>query len=160
MITCKEVDGVAEALCDLTRQMPGIDRIREATALLERAEYTRLFIMQWRAAAVADLHYLEGMSLRGIAPLVGNAFQGVSQWLQVYGPTNYLLVRKEGRRPAELKVIDVAGEETKKKIKTYRDAGFRVAPTTLNLLDGATIRAGVDPEALWQTLGETEPADA
>lgn len=161
MITCEDLDGVVEKLCDLTREMPDLDRVREATQLLDMVDrLPRTFLMQWRAAAAADLHWLQGRTMREIGSQVGRAFQGVSQWLTLHGPTHYLLVRKIGNKPAKLKVIIVDGEHTKAKIRQYRDAGFRVAPTTFNLLDGDTVRDGVDPEQLWQRLAPAEAAAA
>lgn len=159
MITCQELDSLVTELCDLTREMSGLERIREATQLQQRAEdVPRQFLMQWRAAAVADLHYLEGMSLRGIAAQLGNSFQGVSQWLSSYGPTHYLLVRKIGSAAAELKVVQIEGQQTRDKLRAYTAAGFRVAPTTLNLLDGDTPRPHVRAEKLWNDLSDAARA--
>lgn len=158
MITCEQLDGVTEQLCDLTREMPDLDRIREATELLEMVErLPRKFVMQWRAAAAADLHYLRGVSMRDIARQLGNAFQGVSQWLQTHGPTHYLLVRKDPGRPAELKLLTVDGEHTKVKLRQHRDAGYLVAPATLNLVDGSRVDPNLDPERLWIQLSPAEP---
>lgn len=164
MNTCQELDGLLERLCDLTRQMPSIDRIREATDLLVDAEkMPRNFVMEYRAAAAADLHYLDGMPIRQIANQVGmRVFQAISQWLRAHGPSHYLMLRKTGNRPVELKLLEVAVGQattvTQAKVRHYRSGGYRIAPATLNLLDGADIRPGLDPEKLWADLGPTEPA--
>lgn len=162
MITCEDLDGVVEKLCDLTREMSDLERVREATELLDLVDrLPRTFLMQWRAAAAADLRFLHGWTIRDIGPQAGRAFQGVSQWMATHGPSHYLMVRKPAGKPAELKVIKVEGEQTKAKIRHFREAGYRIAPTTFNLLDGENIRPGTDPEHLWRRLTPAEePAAA
>lgn len=162
MITCQALDGFVEQLCDITRQMPGIDRAKEATALLELIETVpQRFLMQWRAAAVADMHYLEGSSLRSIAEELGLSFQAVSLWLRDHGPTHYITVSLEPDGPgsrderAVLRLIPVDGERTKAAVRQQRDAGRKVVPAVLNLVDPQTpdgIAAGIDAEALWNEL--------
>jgi hypothetical protein len=152
VISCEELGTFVDELCDLTREMPDMNRLHEAKGLAEKAKLAHQFIMQWRAAAVADLHYLEGRPVREISREIGNAYQGVSQWLVSYGPTHYLMVRKVADRPAELKLMAVDGESTKRKARDYRQAGYRIAPSTLNLLEGDQLRVGIDPEQLWNRL--------
>lgn len=154
MLSCEELASFTDQLCDLTRAMDGVDRVREATELLDLIEqYPQKFIMQWRAAAVADLHYLQGMSLREIGAAAGRAFQGASQWLQRYGPTHYLcLIEEEGNVRAMAFAVD--GEQTKVKVRQYRAAGRIVVPAVENAYDPSTggARPGVDLRELWERL--------
>jgi len=163
MITCQSLDGFTDKLCDITREMTGMERAKEATALLHLIETVpQRFLMQWRAAAVADLHYLEGKSLRSIADELGLSFQAVSFWLRDHGPTHYLTVALEPQDPdgpddyPVLRLITVDGENTKTKVRQYRAAGRKIVPAVMNLYDPDTpdgIAVGVDAEALWNELG-------
>lgn len=160
MITCQSLDGFTDKLCDITREMPGMQRAKEATDLLTLIETVpQRFLMQWRAAAVADLHYLEGKSLRSIADELGLSFQAVSFWLRDHGPTHYLTVLMERQGDTEyavLRLITVDGENTKTKVKKYRAAGRKIVPAVLNLVDpdapGGVVVGGVDADALWEQL--------
>lgn len=161
MITCRELDQLFDQLCDLTREMPGIDRLREAGELFDAAPaMVRRFLLQWRAAAAADLYYLEGLSTRSMSEQVGTSFQAITQWLQNHGPTHYLMVRKINDQPATLKTVAVQGRPTKRKLRQYREAGFRIAPATMNLLDGAEPHHKVVPERLWHQLKPESDASA
>jgi hypothetical protein len=164
MLTCENLDGFVEQLCDLTRMMNGADRIREAGELLKLVESVpQRFIMQWRAAETADLHYLLGRSLRSIAAAEGVSFQAVSQWLQNHGPHFYLVIHP-GPPGDELAYtaqrIAVEGDkQTQTKIKRYQAAGRRVVPATLNAIDldrPDELAEGVDLAQLWQRTGAWE----
>lgn len=155
MLSCRDLDGFVDALCDVTRDMNGIDRAREAAVLLERIEQVpQRFLMQWRAAAVADLHYLDGLSIRKIAERVGKAFQGVAAWLRDYGPTQYVsLINEDGQVRAVLFAVD--GEQTKVKVRQFRAAGRIVVPATENLIDGnGEVRGDADLDELWNRLSQ------
>lgn len=160
MITCQSLDGFTDRLCDITREMSGMERAKEATELLHLIETVpQRFLMQWRAAAVADLHYLEGKSLRSIADELGLSFQAVSFWLRDHGPTHYLTVLMEPEGDMEypvLRLITVDGEQTKVKVRQYRAAGRKIVPAVMNLYDAEApggIAEGIDAEALWNELG-------
>jgi hypothetical protein len=162
MITCQSLDGFTDKLCDITREMTGMERAKEATALLHLIETVpQRFLMQWRAAAVADLHYLEGKSLRSIADELGLSFQAVSFWLRDHGPTHYLTISLEAEAGGDveypvLRLITVDGENTKVKVRQYRAAGRKIVPAVMNLVDQDApggIAAGIDAEALWNELG-------
>lgn len=161
MITCEELDGLFERLCDLTRQIPDTVRIREATALLTEAESTpRRFVMQWRAAACADLFYLRNWSMRDIGTELGIAFQGVSQWLASHGPASYLAVYREGSGDPQLKVLTVNHEDargTRATIRHYQNAGYRIAPATWNLWPQPM---SLDQDRITQLWDELAPANA
>lgn len=157
MLSCRDLDGFVDALCDLTREMDGIDRAREAAVLLKKVEEVpQRFLMQWRAAAVADLHYLQGMSLRSIAEQLDCAFQGVSAWLRDYGPTHYVSLIDESSsvRPV---LFEVDGEQTKVKVRQFRAAGQVIVPAVENLIDPDTgeMRAGVQLRQLWDRLQQS-----
>jgi hypothetical protein len=154
MISCEDLGHFTDLLCDVTRRMDNLERVRETTDLLAQLEeYPQRFLMQWRAAAVADLHYLQGRSLRDIAAEAGRSFQGTSQWLQRHGPTHYLTLIADGDDiRAEPFTID--GQHTKKKIKQYRAAGRIVVPAVENAYDPGTggAREGIDLRELWDRL--------
>lgn len=157
MLTCEDLDRFIDQLCDLTRTMDGMQRVQEATDLLAKAEVIpKQFIMQWRAAAAADLHYLEGHSLRSIAAAADRTFQGTSQWLQLYGPTHYVSLIQQGGDPVRAVLFTVDGEHTKKKIRQFRTAGRRIVPAVENVADPDSptgVRDGTDLDALWEKLG-------
>ncbi len=156
MLRCEDLDSFTDRLCDLTREMSGMDRVREATELLDLVEeYPQRFIMQWRAAAAADLRYLDGKSLREIAEAAGRSKQGADQWLQHYGPTHYLtLINEDGEIRAVAFAID--GQQTKVKVRQYRAAGRIVVPAVKNAYDPETegVRPGVDLQQLWASLSQ------
>lgn len=157
MLSCEDIGGFADRLCDLTVDMDDLQRIQEATTLLDEVEsIAQRFLMQWRAASLADLHYLRGKSLREIAAAAGRSFQGASQWLARYGPTHYIVLAKNNG-VIEVQVIQVEGQHTKTKVKQYRAAGRIVVPAVKNVYDPntGTVRAGTDLGELWQSL--TEP---
>lgn len=159
MLTCEELDEFVEKLCDLTRMMDGMDRVREATELLGQIESVpQKFLMQWRAATVADLHYLQGESLRDIARRLGGpSFQSVSYWLRDHGPTQFLVLTRDDDGVVRPSLIDIDGELTKPKIKQLRSAGRRVVPSVLNALDPQQpdqLRKGTDLEKLWHELDD------
>jgi len=155
MLSCEDVWTWLDQLCDLTRRMDAVDRIREANDLLDEVEPgPRQFLMQWRAAAAADLHYLEGVRLRQIATLVERSVQGVSQWLQTYGPTHYLTLADDGAGDIRTDTIVVQGEDARAKIQKARAAGWIVVPAVENAYEPTTgaARAGVDLHELWSRL--------
>lgn len=157
MLSCRELDNFVEQLCDLTREMDAVERAREAGALLDLVEEVpQRFIMQWRAAAVADLHYLDGVTIRNIAKQLGKSFQGVSAWLRDHGPTHYVsLVREDGQVRAVVFAVD--GEQTKTKVRQYRAAGRVIVPAAENAYDPATglVADTIDLDELWQRYSET-----
>lgn len=156
MLRCEDLDSFTDRLCDLTREMSGLERVREATDLLELIEQVpQRFVMQWRAAAVADLHYLEGMSLREIAASAGRAFQGTSQWLQRYGPSHYLTLAQDGGQ-IQTGAFAIDGEQTKVQVRKARAAGRIVVPAVKNVYDHSTggAREGVDLQELWDQLSQ------
>jgi selenocysteine lyase/cysteine desulfurase len=156
MLSCEDLSDFTDRLCDLTRQMNGAERVREATELLVQIEeYPQRFIMQWRAAAAADLRYLEGRSLRQIAEAAGRSKQGADQWLQHYGPTHYLSLIKEDDQVRAV-AFEVEGRHTKVKVRQYRAAGRIVVPAVENAYDPATggARAGIDLQQLWEHLAQ------
>jgi hypothetical protein len=156
MLTCHELDDFTDRLCDLTREMSDLDRVREATDLLDEVEQIPLrFLMQWRAAAVADLHYLHGLSLRKISAQVGRSFQGASQWLQRYGPTHYLSLLEEAGTVRAI-AFEVEGRQTRTKIRQYRAAGRIVVPAVENAYDPAAggARDGINLQKLWKRLSQ------
>ncbi len=157
MFTCGELDAFVDKLCDITVDMDNMERAREASHLLQQVQQVPVrFLMQMRAAAVADLHYLDGQRLRKIAPQVGHSFQAVSTWLREYGPSHYLtLVQRDGTIQPVL--FQVAGEFTKTKVRQYRAAGHRIAPATWNLVDlnaPDRVRTGTDLDDIWEKLGD------
>jgi hypothetical protein len=157
MLSCEDLDGFLDQLCDVTRDMDNVERIIEASELLEKIDRVpRLFVMQWRAAAAADEHYLNGATLRDIAAWSGRAFQGVSQWLKEYGPTHYLSLIEDahGVRP---KVFAVEGAATKSLVRRHRRAGRRIVPAVMNLYDPQApggMRTGTNLDSLWEQLGD------
>jgi hypothetical protein len=154
MLSCEDLADFTDRLCDLTRQMDSMDRIREATELLSQVEeYPHRFVMEWRAAAVADLHYLEGWSLREIGVTIGRSCQGASQWLQHYGPTHYLFLIKEGDQ-IRAEAFPITGRQTKVIVQKLHAVGQLVVPAVENAYDPATgeVRAGVDLRELWERL--------
>lgn len=152
MLSCQDLDGFIDKLCDLTRDMPNLARAREAAELLDLIERVpQRFLMQWRAAAVADEHYLNGESIREIAKEVGKSFQGVAAWLRDYGPTHYLsLINEDGAVRAVPFTVD--GENTKVKIRQFWLAGRVIVPAVENAIDPDTgkVRAGTDLQDLWE----------
>jgi hypothetical protein len=158
MLTCKDLDGFVDQVCDLTRAMPPMARAAEATQLLDRLERVPgRFLMQWRAAAVADAHYLNGISLRTIATALDRSFQGVAGWVRDYGPSHYACLIKEGDGPVQVALFTVEGHQpTKTKIRQFRKAGRRIVPASLNIVDPDSptgLVDGVDLDALWEELG-------
>jgi len=154
MLTTDDIYNFMDRLYELTREMPPLQRVREACDLLEEIERVpQRFVMQWRAAAVADLHYLDGVSLREIGRQADRAFQGTSQWLQRYGPTHYLSLIKDGDQ-VRAEPFAVDGTRTRAKIRQYRAAGRIVVPAVENLYDPATggIASGTNLRALWRQL--------
>jgi hypothetical protein len=152
MLSCRDLDGFVDKLCDLTRDMPNLARAREAAELLDLIEQVpQRFLMQWRAAAVADEHYLNGESIREIAKEVGKSFQGVSAWLRDHGPTHYLsLVNEAGAVRAVPFPVD--GENTKVTIRQFRSAGRVIVPAVENAIDPDTgdVYDWVVLKTLWQ----------
>lgn len=160
MLTCHDLDGLVEQLCDLTREMEGLQRAREATELLDLMERVpQRFLMEWRAAAVADLHYLDGIPLRKIAEHLDRSYQAVSQWLQNHGPTHYVCLIKEDDRPVRATLFEVEGEQTKVKIRQFWRAGRRIVPATMNLArpeESEGVPPGTQLGQLWKQLGPLE----
>lgn len=162
MITCQELDALVEQVCDLTRQMPATDRIREATGLLELAEsLPRRMVMQWRAAAAADMHYLNDLTMREIAEQVGSgSFQAIAQWIATHGPSHYLALSRTGDAGIDTKIIAMDSEDTRVnrgKLRHYRSGGYRIVPACWNVLDGAELRPDTIPQKLWNDLDPAHP---
>lgn len=158
MLTCRELDAFIDRLCDLTVTMPGMDRIREAGELMELIErIPQRFIMEWRAATAADLHYLDGESLREIARQDGRAHQGVVQWLHDHGPSHYIsLIQEDDGSIRAVPFAVTESRETRTKIRQFRAAGRRIVPAVQNILDPTApdkVRNGTDLQTLWAKLG-------
>jgi hypothetical protein len=154
MLTCQELDAFTEQLCDLTRAMNPMERAKEATALLDLADLPRKFLLQIRAAAVADAHYLDGVPLRQIEPELRRSFQSLSIGLRDHGPTHYASLIKEADGTIRVALITVEGEQTKWKIKQSRAAGRRIVPAAMNLTDPKSptgLRDGADPAQIWDS---------
>lgn len=161
MITCADLDRFLDRLCDITVEQDPMQRAQEATALLKEIETVpQRFLMQWRAASVADAHYLGGKSMSSIAKELGYTPQTAINWLKVHGPENYLTVGYEndaatGGQRLVLRLARVGGETTRAMLRMLADEGRRIAPATMNLVDPACpggMAEGIDAQQLWDSL--------
>lgn len=166
MLTVYDLDGFVEQLGDLTRAADPMDIVVEATGLLNDNQAQR-FLMQRRAAAALDAHYLAGISLRKIADAAGLTAQTVRNWLDEYGPKHYLTIAREEQDRGEprfvLRLISVETDDQlmKRKLREQRAAGRRIVPASLNLVDPdgpdgrVPFAQWLTPvELLWEQLGD------
>jgi len=168
MLTVFDLDGFVDQLGDLTRAADPMDIVVEATTLLNDNRAQR-FLMEHRAAAAADAHYLHGVSLRKIAVAAGLTTQTVRNWLDEYGPKHYLTIGMEQSPGGEfdssarltLRLVKVEGDDQlmKRKLREQRAGGRRIVPASLNLIDydqddciAASKRWPVPVEQLWEQL--------
>lgn len=169
MLTVFDLDEFVDKLGDLTRATDPMDIVVEATGLLSDNQAQR-FLMQQRAAAAADAHFLHGVPLRRIARAAGKTSQTVRNWLDEYGPKHYLTMAYEGlysrtdpsvpRLTLRLMTVDSDDQLMKRKIREQRAAGRRLVPASLNLVDpeqmdgiAAQVHWPMKPEELWEQLG-------
>jgi hypothetical protein len=170
MLSVYDLDGFVDQLGDLTRNADPMDIVVEATGLLNDNQAQR-FLMQHRAAAAADAHYLRGVSLRKIALAAGLTTQTVRNWLDEYGPKHYVTIGMEQSPGGEfdssarltLRLLRVEGDDQlmKRKIRESRAAGRRIVPARMDLVDydqddgiAASDRWPVPVEQLWEQLGD------
>jgi hypothetical protein len=167
MLTVFDLDGFVDQLGDLTRAADPMDIVVEATALVADNQAQR-FLMQHRAAAALDAHYLHGVALRRIAMAAGLTTQTVRNWITDHGPGHYLSIAREEPRPGEpwrfvLRLIAIDSDDTvmKRKLREARAAGRRIVPAMLNLVDPDShlgyadrTRWPMEPAALWEQLGD------
>lgn len=165
MLTVYDLDGFVEQLGDLTRAADPMDIVVEATGLLNHNQAQR-FLMQRRAAAAADAHYLNGVPMRQIAMACGLTTQTVRNWLDEYGPKHYLTVAREEQARGEwrfvLRLFSVEKDDQamKRKLREQRAAGRRVVPASFDLVDPEQPDGIADgnrwpmpPDQLWEQLG-------
>lgn len=153
------VEDLIDELYDLTRADDPVVIATEATQLIESTR-VQMFLHQWRAAAVADAHYLNDVPMRQIAKECHKTPQAISNWLDEYGPKLYVAVVKDpdtGR--FTFRLVPVEREYTritKARIRQYRNHPDRVlVPATRNLLDPdqpTGVKIDTDPQALWDEL--------
>lgn len=168
MLTVYDLDGFVDQLGDLTRNADPMEIVVEATGLLNDNQAQR-FIMQRRAAAAADAHYLHGISLRKIAMAAGLTTQTVRNWLDDYGPKHFLTITREAPKPGDaewrfvLRLLAMDGDDQvmKRKLREQKKAGRRIVPASLDLVDPAGpdgrapfSRWPVPVELLWEQLGD------
>jgi hypothetical protein len=176
MLSVYDLDGFVDQLGDLTRNADPMDIVVEATGLLNDNQAQR-FLMQHRAAAAADAHYLHGVSLRKIAQACPSKEAGrslttqtIRNWLDEYGPGYYLTIAREEPRPEDpgqwrfvVRLLTVEGDDQlmKRKIREARAAGRRIVPARLDLVDldqpdsiAASSRWPAPVEQLWEQLGD------
>lgn len=167
VLTVYDLDGFLDQLADLTREADPMEIVVEATALVSENPAQR-FLMQRRAAAACDAHYLQGVSLRNIAKAVGMTTQTVRNWLDNHGPQHYLTLGFEpdaqsaaGDSRLTLRLLPVESDDRlmKVRIREQWNAGRVIAPATLGLVDpgqpdGITERRKwpVTAEQLWKQL--------
>jgi hypothetical protein len=163
MLTIQQLDSFIGELEDLTREADPMELVIEATALL-RYNQAQRFLMQRRAAAAADAHFLDGVSLAKIAKACGRTTQTVRLWLIEYGPSHYLTISEEpdktahGAKRLVLRLVRVESDDQlmKRKLRDLRRAGRRIVPASRDLLDPEQpdgYAAGIDAQALWDQLG-------
>lgn len=114
----------------------------------------REIVNHFRGLEVADLLFLDGLGFRGIVELIRQntgeivSHQAVADWLNRYGPQQYLTVREADGGYA-LDAVPVLGTyQTRRELTGLQAIGRRVAPARWEITDA------VDPALLWQALGE------
>lgn len=180
MLTTHDLVGFVDQLGDLTRPADPMDIVVEANALAVDNRAWR-FLMQHRAAATADAHYLHGVRLAQIARAAGVSAQAARNWLDGHGPSHYLSIaevppgpdpaahtdygvalREAGGRRFTLRLIRFEDSDSlmKRKLREQRAGGRRIVPASLNLVDleqpdgiAAPERWPVPVDQLWDELG-------
>lgn len=168
MLTVYDLDGFVDQLSDLTRAADPMELVVEATALLNNNQAQR-FLMQHRAAAAADAHYLNGVPMRQIALACGLTTQTVRNWIAEYGPRQYLTIAREEptagdpgpwRYVLRLFAVDSDDQVMKRRVREQRAAGRRIVPASLDLVDPGEAdgiaggnRWPCPVEQLWEQLG-------
>lgn len=111
-------------------------------------------VNHFRGLEVADLLFLDGMRFRGIVESIREStgevvsHQAVADWLNRYGPKEYLSVRRAGGEYL-LDHIPVLGTyQTRRELTGLQELGRRIAPARWE------IGSDVEPALLWQALGE------
>jgi hypothetical protein len=157
MLTVEDLSEFFDQLFDLTRVMPGETCIREAGALLKQIETgPQRFLMQWRAAAVADQYYLRGAKLRHLAERQDVTFQAMSFWLQNHGPAHYLVIWR-GDPPGRTfgSKLVIASTLNRVRVAQLRGAGYRIAPATFNVVDASRpggLAEGAELSTIWTCI--------
>ncbi len=167
MLDVYDLKGFVDKLGDLTRAAEPMEIVVEACELLDDNPVRR-FLMQRRAAAAADAHYLHGIPMRRIAKTCGVTSQAVRNWIDDYGPMHYLSIE---RVPTEagagydyvlrLVAMDRDDQVMKRRLAGHRFAGQRIVPAGFNLVDphqpdGITSldQWSGEPSQLWEQLGD------
>jgi hypothetical protein len=150
---------IDELLGDLAEQAAAAAKLRGVEAVSAWTDYAaavRHAVNKVRALEVADMMYLDGLTFREIIDRLAKtsedavSHQAVSEWLKRHGPKEYATVRLGDHGYEVDWVLVVSLTQTRRELKAMQDVGRRVVPARW----GITRDDKIDPELLWQRVGE------
>lgn len=125
---------------DKLKHVKGAEGAKLAAEVLFAAKQT---IQRQHARILADQHYLDGVTMRTIAPEQNVSVNAVSLWLRDYGPKAYWTLRQEDDKI-------VAERVPPREVRRLVQAGRRAIPATWGLGDVDTLEEPLD--GYWHML--------
>lgn len=133
-------------LRDQVAQLENLSGPQGALQVAEMISLLKDGLQEQRARILADVHYMNGTSMRDIAKTQDVSVNAVSLWLRDYGPEKYVTVRRQG----DEFVVEAVPPRA---VRGLMAAGRRVAPAAWGLYDNELgITDFGSAEELWHRL--------